>query len=88
MPKSSKIVLLAVSVALVLMIFVGVNSSGVRHDPMQSIPVRLDNQAPTVELATVPFTPPAVGQWRANATYEGSRTASPSAVGFTYLLVS
>jgi carboxyl-terminal processing protease len=29
MPKSSKIVLLAVSVALVLMIFVGVNSSGV-----------------------------------------------------------
>ena len=39
-------------------------------------------------LATVPFTPPAVGQWRANATYEGSRTASPSAVGFTYLLVS
>ena len=39
-------------------------------------------------LATVPFTPPAVGRWRANATYEGSRTASPSAVGFTYLLVS
>src|SRR5271155_5913540 len=29
MPKSSKIFLLAVSVALVLMIFVGVNSSGV-----------------------------------------------------------
>jgi len=39
-------------------------------------------------LATVPFTPPAVGRWRANATYEGSRTASPSAVGFTYLLVA
>jgi hypothetical protein len=39
-------------------------------------------------LATVPFTPPAVGQWRAKATYEGSSTASPSAVGFTYLLVS
>ncbi len=39
-------------------------------------------------LASVPFTAPAVGQWRANATYEGSRTASPSAVGFTYLLVS
>jgi hypothetical protein len=39
-------------------------------------------------LASVPFTPPAVGTWRAKATYEGSRTASPSAVGFTYLLVS
>jgi hypothetical protein len=39
-------------------------------------------------LASVPFTPPAVGQWRAKATYEGSSTASPSAVGFTYLLVS
>jgi len=38
--------------------------------------------------ASVPFTPPAVGRWRAKATYEGSRTASPSAVGFTYLLVS
>jgi hypothetical protein len=39
-------------------------------------------------LATVPFVAPSVGQWRANATYEGSRTASPSAVGYTYLLVS
>jgi hypothetical protein len=39
-------------------------------------------------LASVPFTPPAVGSWRAKATYKGSRTASPSAVGFTYLLVS
>jgi len=39
-------------------------------------------------LASVPFTPPAVGRWRAKATYEGSRTASPSAVGFSYLLVS
>ncbi|HSZ12664.1 MAG TPA: hypothetical protein VK790_01350 [Solirubrobacteraceae bacterium] len=39
-------------------------------------------------LASVPFTPPAVGSWRAKASYEGSRTASPSAVGFTYLLVS
>jgi hypothetical protein len=39
-------------------------------------------------IASVPFTAPAVGQWRANATYEGSSTASPSAVGFTYLLVS
>ncbi|MGA2452316.1 MAG: hypothetical protein ABSG93_02260 [Solirubrobacteraceae bacterium] len=39
-------------------------------------------------LASVPFTPPAVGMWRAKATYEGSSTASPSAVGATYLLVS
>ncbi len=39
-------------------------------------------------LAVVPFTPPTVGRWRANATYHGSLTASPSAVGFTYLLVS
>ncbi len=39
-------------------------------------------------LASVPFTAPAVGMWRADATYEGSKTASPSAVGFTYLLVS
>jgi hypothetical protein len=39
-------------------------------------------------LASVPFTPPAVGQWRAKATYEGSSVASPSAVGYSYLLVS
>jgi hypothetical protein len=38
--------------------------------------------------ASVPFTPPAVGRWRAKASYGGSRTASPSAVGFSYLLVS
>jgi hypothetical protein len=38
--------------------------------------------------ASVPFTPPAVGRWRVNAAYGGSRTASPSAVGFSYLLVS
>jgi len=38
--------------------------------------------------ASIPFTPPAVGNWRANATYAGSRTSSPSAVGFTYLLVT
>jgi hypothetical protein len=38
--------------------------------------------------ALVPFTPPAVGRWRARAEYGGSRTASPSAAGFTYLLVS
>ncbi len=39
-------------------------------------------------LATVPFAPPTVGMWRANATYEGSSVASPSAVGYSYLLVS
>jgi hypothetical protein len=39
-------------------------------------------------LASIPFTPPAVGLWRAKATYGGTRTASPSAVGHTYLHVS
>ena len=39
-------------------------------------------------LATVPFTPPAPGRWRAKAFYRGSRVASPSSVGATYLLVS
>lgn len=39
-------------------------------------------------VASIPFTPPAVGSWRAKANYSGSRTASPSAVGFTYLSVS
>jgi hypothetical protein len=38
--------------------------------------------------ASVPFVAPAVGQWRAKATYGGSRVSSPSAVGFSYLLVS
>ncbi len=37
--------------------------------------------------AEIQFTAPAVGNWRANASYAGSRVASPSAVGFTYLLV-
>jgi hypothetical protein len=37
--------------------------------------------------AEIPFTPPAVGNWRARASYAGSRVASPSAIGFTYLLV-
>jgi hypothetical protein len=39
-------------------------------------------------LATVPFAPPNPGRWRARAFYRGSRTASPSAVGYTYLQVS
>ncbi len=38
--------------------------------------------------AAIPFTPPAVGNWRASASYTGSRVASPSGVGFTYLLVN
>jgi hypothetical protein len=38
--------------------------------------------------ASVPFVAPAVGRWRAKATYGGSRVASPSAVGFSYLLVA
>ncbi|HLM84818.1 MAG TPA: hypothetical protein VK272_01375 [Solirubrobacteraceae bacterium] len=39
-------------------------------------------------LASVSFTAPTVGRWRAKANYEGSLTASPSAVGYSYLLVS
>ena len=42
----------------------------------------------TAGSVTAPFTSPAVGRWRARASYGGSRTASPSAVGFTYLLVA
>jgi hypothetical protein len=38
--------------------------------------------------ASLAFTAPSVGRWRAKASYGGSRTASPSAVGFSYLLVS
>jgi hypothetical protein len=38
--------------------------------------------------ATVSFTPPAMGRWRAKASHAGSRTASPSAPGFSYPLVS
>ncbi len=37
--------------------------------------------------ASVPFVAPAIGRWRAKATFAGSRTFSPSAVGFSYLLV-
>jgi hypothetical protein len=38
--------------------------------------------------AAIPFTAPAVGRWRVNARYGGSRVSSPSRVGFSYLLVS
>ncbi len=37
--------------------------------------------------ASVSFVAPSVGRWRAKASYAGSRTFSPSAVGFSYLLV-
>jgi hypothetical protein len=76
----------------------------IKVSPAESGPVRVDierfdpvfgwqfyREAQTFAsggVASVGFTPPAVGQWRAEATYEGSRTASPSAVGFSYLLVS
>jgi hypothetical protein len=49
---------------------------------------REDHVSASGGSATVSFTPPAVGRWRAKASYAGSRTASPSAVGFSYLLVS
>jgi hypothetical protein len=39
-------------------------------------------------IASIPFTAPAVGRWRVNAAYAGSRVSSPSSVGFSYLLVS
>jgi hypothetical protein len=38
--------------------------------------------------AEIQFTPPTVGNWRADASYAGSLVASPSGVGFTYLLVN
>jgi hypothetical protein len=38
--------------------------------------------------AAAAFTPPSVGQWRAEASFLGSTFSSPSAVGFTYLLAS
>jgi hypothetical protein len=60
-----------------------------RFDPVFGWQFYRQSQAFVSEgLATISFTPPAVGRWRANATYSGSRTSSPSAVGFSYLLVS
>lgn len=38
-------------------------------------------------LAAIAFTPPTPGNWRAKAAYTGSRVASPSAIGYTYLFV-
>ena len=37
--------------------------------------------------ASLAFTAPAVGRWRVDAAYAGSRVSSPSRVGFSYLLV-
>jgi hypothetical protein len=49
---------------------------------------RQENAFVSAGAATVAFTAPSVGMWRAKATYEGSHVASPSAVGYTYLHVS
>jgi hypothetical protein len=60
-----------------------------RFDPVFGWQFYRESQATaSAGLASVAFTPPAVGRWRAKATYGGSRTFSPSAVGFSYLLVS
>lgn len=60
-----------------------------RFDPVFGWQFYREQHALAVDgLAALPFVPPAVGMWRAKADYEGSLTASPSAVGFTYLLVS
>jgi hypothetical protein len=39
-------------------------------------------------LALVPFVPPHVGRWRAEATFNGTRTASPASSGSAQLLVA
>jgi hypothetical protein len=60
-----------------------------RFDPVFGWQFYRQVQAQASEgLAAIPFAPPAVGRWRVKANYAGSRTASPSAVGFSYLLVS
>jgi hypothetical protein len=60
-----------------------------RFDPVFGWQFHRELEAQVSEgSAVIPFTPPAVGNWRANASYAGSLTASPSAVGFTYLLVN
>jgi hypothetical protein len=38
--------------------------------------------------ATIPFSAPTVGRWRAKASYEGSRSASASGTGFAQLLAN
>lgn len=49
---------------------------------------RQDNAFARGGRAHIAFTPPTVGRWRAKASFGGSRAASPSAVGYRYLLVS
>jgi hypothetical protein len=59
-----------------------------RFDPVFGWQFYREVKAQTSEgVADIPFTPPAVGNWRAKASYAGSRVASPSGVGYTYLLV-
>jgi hypothetical protein len=38
--------------------------------------------------ATLAFTPPSVGRWRARAEYRGTRLAAPSSTGFAHVLVA
>ena len=60
-----------------------------RFDPVFGWQFYQQIQASVSEgAAQIPFTPPTVGEWRADASYHGSRTASPSGIGFTYLPVS
>jgi hypothetical protein len=60
-----------------------------RFDPVFGWQFYRQVSASAIEgLASVLFVAPAVGQWRAKATYAGSLVSSPSAVGFSYLLVS
>lgn len=39
-------------------------------------------------VASIAFAAPAVGRWRVDARYGGTRISSPSSIGFSYLLVS
>jgi hypothetical protein len=39
-------------------------------------------------IATIPFTPPAEGRWRAFAAFEGTSIAAPSQSGFATLLTA
>ena len=38
--------------------------------------------------ASVAFTPPSVGRWRASAEFRGTREAAPSATGYANVLVA
>jgi hypothetical protein len=60
-----------------------------RFDPVFGWQFDREIQAQVGEgSASIAFTAPSIGRWRANASYAGTRTTSPSAVGFTYLLVT